>query len=68
MSWEVSIMTSRTSFFNPALFRKNLTRFSPLWAIFLGMLLVTGPLSMLSNHFGYEGPNVYREEQTKSFL
>ncbi len=68
MSWEVSIMTSRTSFFNPALFRKNLTRFSPLWAIFLGMLLVAGPLSLLSNSFSYEGPNINLAEQTKSFL
>lgn len=31
MSWEVSTMPSKRSFFNPALFRKNLSRFWPLW-------------------------------------
>ena len=31
MSWEVRTMQSRTSFFNITLFRKNLTRFWPLW-------------------------------------
>ena len=42
-------MTSRTSCFNPALFRKNLTRFAPMWGIFLGLLLVTGPLSLITS-------------------
>ncbi len=41
-------MTSRTSFFNPALFRKNLNRFAPLWGIFLGALLVSGPLALMT--------------------
>ena len=31
MSWEVSSMLSKRSFFNRTLFRKNLTRFWPLW-------------------------------------
>ena len=31
MSWEVSIMPSKSSFFNKTLFRKNLSRFWPLW-------------------------------------
>lgn len=31
MSWEVSSMQSKRSFFNRALFRKNLGRFWPLW-------------------------------------
>ena len=46
MSWEVRTMQSRTSFFNITLFRKNLTRFWPLWggASFLGSLF---PLAIL---------------------
>ena len=46
MSWEVRIMPSRTSCFNRTLFRKNLSRFWPLWggASFLGALF---PLAML---------------------
>lgn len=31
MNWEVSSMQSKRSFFNKTLFRKNLTRFWPLW-------------------------------------
>ena len=55
MSWEVRTMQSRTSFFNITLFRKNLTRFWPLWgmASFAGALF---PLALLlqlmrSEHF-----------------
>ena len=46
MSWEVRTMQSKTSFFNGTLFRKNLTRFWPLWggASFLGCLF---PLALL---------------------
>ena len=46
MSWEVRTMQSRTSFFNITLFRKNLTRFWPLWgmASFAGALF---PLALL---------------------
>ena len=40
-------MRSKTSYFNPALFRKNLTRFWPLWggASFIGALF---PLALLA--------------------
>ena len=46
MNWEVRTMQSKTSFFNKTLFRKNLTRFWPLWgmASLLGALF---PLAML---------------------
>ena len=46
MNWEVRTMQSKTSFFNRTLFRKNLTRFWPLWggASFLGSLF---PLALL---------------------
>ncbi len=33
MSWEVPTMQSKTSFFNRTLFRKNLTRYWPLWGL-----------------------------------
>ena len=55
MNWEVRTMQSRTSFFNGTLFRKNLTRFWPLWGLssFVGALF---PLALLlqlmrSEHF-----------------
>ena len=34
MNWEVRTMRSATSFFNGTIFRKNLTRFWPLWALY----------------------------------
>lgn len=48
MNWEVRTMQSKTSYFNGTLFRKNLTRFWPLWggASFLGALF---PLAMWMN-------------------
>lgn len=49
MSWEVRAMRSGTSLFSPTLFRKNLTRFAPLWAIFLILMLLAGPVSVLYN-------------------
>ena len=42
-------MKSKTSLFNPALFRKNLTRFAPLWGIFLGLMLLAGPVTILTS-------------------
>ena len=48
MNWEVWTMRSKTLYFNGTLFRKNLSRFWPLWggAAFLGALF---PLTMLLN-------------------
>ena len=45
-------MPSKTSYFNPALFRKNLARFWPLWggASFIGALF---PLALLSQFLRY---------------
>ena len=46
MSWEVRTMQSKTLSFNATLFRKNLTRFWPLWGLasFVGALF---PLAVL---------------------
>ncbi len=46
MNWEGRIMLSKTSYFNATLFRKNLTRFWPLWgmASFFGAIF---PLALL---------------------
>ena len=41
-------MPSKVSFFSPAVYRKNLTRFAPLWLAYLGIWLVIMPLSILS--------------------
>lgn len=52
MSWEVRTMPSATSFsegkgwFSPALFRKNLARFWPLWAIYGLMWFFVLPMSI----------------------
>ena len=47
MSWEVWTMKSRISFFDGAVFKKNLTRFAPAWGLYtlcllLGLLLMAG--------------------------
>ena len=34
MSWEVWTMKLRTSFFNPGVLQKDLTRFAPLWGLY----------------------------------
>ena len=56
MSWEVRTMQSKTSFFNAMLFRKNLTRFWPLWggASVLGSLFPLALLLQLVRRGGYQ--------------
>ena len=41
-------MPSRVSFFNPVVYRKNLTRFAPLWLAYLAFWMVVMPFSILS--------------------
>ena len=57
MSWEVSSMLSKRSFFNRTLFRKNLTRFWPLWggAALAGAMV---PLYLLLALLGMPDANV----------
>lgn len=43
-------MKSRTSFFNPTAFRKNLTRFAPAWVLY-GVILLLILISMFSERF-----------------
>ena len=45
MSWEVRSMKSKTSLFSPGLSRSILSRFWPLWLIYLGVLLVQLPVT-----------------------
>ena len=46
MSWEVSIMKLRTSFFNTTVLKKDITRFAPVWGLYsVAMLLVLMGLS-----------------------
>lgn len=49
MSWEVKTMRSKTSFFNPTVFWKNVTRFWPLWALYGVIWLVAVPLRGLND-------------------
>ena len=41
-------MPSRTSFFNPTLFWKNVTRFWPVWALYTVIWVIVLPLSALN--------------------
>ena len=43
-------MQSKTSYFNKTLFRKNLTRFCPLWIFYLGFWLVVLPFNFLQSY------------------
>ena len=53
MSWEVRTMVSATSsskfrgWFNPTLFRKNVTRFWPIWGIYTAILAFLLPVELL---------------------
>lgn len=49
MNWEVLNMRSKTSSFNGSLFRSNLSRFWPVWAAYLVLLLLTVPTTFTSN-------------------
>lgn len=51
MNWEVKTMQSATSYFNPALYRKTLARFWPLWTGYGVIWLFGVPLNMLSAYF-----------------
>ena len=44
-------MQSKTSFFNLTLFRKNVTRFGPIWAFYLGCWTLAMPLMFAMNIF-----------------
>ena len=46
-------MKSRTSFFNPTAFRKNLTRFAPAWVLY-GVLLLLILISMVGSDYGFD--------------
>ena len=47
MSWEVRTMRSATSYFNFTLFRKNLSRFWPIWGLYGFLWLMLLPVNVL---------------------
>lgn len=65
MSWEVSTMPSKRSFFNQTLFRKHLSRFWPLWGgvSLVGAMFPLYLLLALIQHVegSITGPEVFRE-------
>ena len=64
-------MQSKTSCFNGALLRKNLTRFWPLWAVYAVAWLLAGPVARFVNAFGrYAEPDrIFRAaELTRDLL
>ena len=46
MNWEVWIMKSKTSCFNKTIFKKNMTHFWPLWALYSCYLIVSLPVGL----------------------
>ena len=44
-------MQSRTSFFNAAVFRKNVTRFWPIWGFYLAVWIFALPVNLLSTRY-----------------
>ena len=64
MNWEVRTMRSGTSCFN-TVYRKNLTRFWPLWAIYGMAWLFMMPLALLQRWMSglrwMEGPEMLRQ-------
>lgn len=56
MNWEVRTMRSGISCFNRTLYRKNMARFWPIWALYGVIWLFLLPLSLLLNRSdGYSG-------------
>ena len=55
MNWEVRTMRSVTSWFNPTLYRKNITRFWPLWGLYLFCGLCTTAILLLQQWMTYGG-------------
>ena len=51
MSWEVRTMPSVRSWFNPTLFKKNLTRFWPIWGLYLAIWVVVYPLNLVLDRY-----------------
>ena len=49
MSWEVRTMRSATLYFNFTLFRKNLSRFWPIWGLYGFLWLMLLPVNVLVN-------------------
>ncbi len=47
MSWEVWTMKSKTSFFDPTLLKKNISRFAPAWAILTLAFFLSLPLPLI---------------------
>lgn len=60
MSWEVWTMKSKTSFFDPTLLKKNISRFAPAWAILQVAMLLAFPLTLMRSLEGVGFP--YRKE------
>mgnify|MGYP000706588238 FL=1 len=58
-------MRSKTSYFNGALLRKNLTRFWPLWTVYAAAWLLAGPVTRFVTAFGrYAEPDAVRRAGT----
>lgn len=51
MSWEVRTMRSARSWCNLTLYKKNLTRFWPIWGLYLAIWLFLFPIALLLDNY-----------------
>ena len=51
MNWEVRTMRSAKSWFNWTLFQKNMTRFWPIWGLYLVIWLFMLPVNLILDNY-----------------
>ncbi len=70
MSLEVRIMRSKISFFNGTVFKNNTTRFWPIWAGYLAILMLIFPISIVANvrysYFDMSTPLEFAEDMLRT--
>ena len=67
MNWEVWIMKSKTSCFNKTIFKKNMTHFWPLWALYSCYLIVSLPVGLWFNMRYYLQDDSYSQLQRQVY-
>lgn len=73
MSWEVRTMSSARSYFNVALYRKNLTRFWPVWVLYTIIWFFVLPVNLILQgsmdyYSGYDQAAVFADRTVLQLL
>lgn len=63
MKWEEQIMKSKSYCFNKTIFKKNLSHFWPLWALYTGYLILVLPVNLWLTMSGYSQWDTYTQVQ-----